>query len=84
MFTENKNTLRIHYFVENNGTLYEWNYIPSKTIKDNLDFGETVISDMEKLTEWNFSVDNLNDENFWNNYVFKKSGDVYLYLKKVR
>lgn len=84
LFTENKNTLTIHYFVESNGTLYEWNYIPSKTIKDKLDFGETVVNDMEKLTDWNFSVDNLNDENFWNNYVFKKSGDVYLYLKKIK
>lgn len=84
LFTDNKHTLTIHYFVNYNGSLYEWNYISPKIINDNLDFGETVVNDMEKLTDWNFSVDNLNDDNFWNNYVLKKSGEDYLYLKKVK
>lgn len=84
LFTDNKHTLTIHYFVNYNGSLYEWNYISPKIINDNLDFGETVVNDMEKLTDWNFSVDNLNDNNFWNNYVLKKSGEDYLYLKKVK
>jgi len=84
LFTNKKGEKIIHYFVDYEGGLYEWNYLSPKTIKNDLEFGLNVVDDLGKLTKWNFSVDNLNDENFWNNYVLKKSEEHFIYLKKVR
>lgn len=84
LFIDEKGEKTIHYFVEYEGGLYEWNYLSQKTIKNDLEFGLNVVDNLGKLTKWNFSVDNLNDENFWNNYVLKKSEEHFIYLKKVK
>jgi len=63
--------------------LYEWNYFETLAIKGNL-FGSEVVDQIGSLTEWNFSVDNLNDEKFWNQYVLLKQGNGYKYLKEIK
>ena len=57
-------------------------YSPSPEVKFDKDFLKFIKKDPLELQT--FFECAINDENFWNNYVFKKSGDVYLYLKKVR
>ena len=74
----------IHYFViiGNQKNIFEWTYFEPKIITDNL-YGSQVVEQISTLTDWNFSVDNLNDLEFWNKYVLLKSGDTYKYLKEV-
>ena len=64
----------IHYFVmlDNEPTIYEWTYFQPKVLTDN-HYGRQVVDQISSLTDWNFSVDNLNDMEFWNKYVLSKT-----------
>ncbi|MBB2147231.1 hypothetical protein GM921_17150 [Pedobacter sp. LMG 31464] len=75
----------IHYFVirGNQNNVFEWTYFEPKIVTDNL-YGSQVVEQISTLTEWNFSVDNLNDTEFWNKYVLLKSDDTYKYLKVIK
>jgi len=75
----------IHYFViiAGKSDVFEWNYFKPKGVADDSAGGE-MAEQINNLTEWNFSVDNLNDAVFWNKYVLMKTGKKYRYLKEVR
>ena len=81
LITDKNGIKKLHYFVafKDSSKLYEWNYFEPSVIKGNL-FGSEVVNQIGSLTEWNFSVDNLNDIEFWNQYILKKQGDNYKYL----
>lgn len=85
LVTDKDGIKKLHYFVAFNDSqkLYEWNYFEPLAIEGNL-FGSEVVDQIGSLTEWNFSVDNLNDENFWNQYVLVKQGKDYKYLKEIK
>lgn len=74
----------IHYFAAflESPDLFEWTYYKPHQVKGDL-FGSEVIEQISSLTEWSFSVDNLNDEDFWNAFVLLKTDDVYSYLKVI-
>jgi hypothetical protein len=84
LVTDKDGIKKLHYFVafKDSLKLYEWNYFEPSVIKGNL-FGSEVVNQIGSLTEWNFSVDNLNDIEFWNQYVLKKQGNKYKYLTLV-
>jgi len=68
---------------DNSNELYEWTYFKPLIIEGNL-FGSEVVDQIGSLTEWNFSIDNLNDEKFWNQYVLLKQGNDFKYLSKIK
>ncbi|NQY31331.1 MAG: hypothetical protein HRT69_17935 [Flavobacteriaceae bacterium] len=85
LVTDKEGIKKLHYFVGFNDSqkLYEWNYFKPSVIEGNL-FGSEVVDQIGSLSEWNFSVDNLNDEKFWNQYVLLKQGNDYKYLKEIK
>ena len=85
LVTDKEGVKKLHYFVAFNDSqkLYEWSYFEPVAIKGNL-FGSKVVDQIGSITEWNFSVDNLNDEKFWNEYVLLKEGNDYKYLKDIK
>ncbi len=85
LVTDKEGIKKLHYFLAFNDSqkLYEWNYFEPVTIKGNL-FGSKVVDQIGSITEWNFSVDNLNDDKFWNQYVLLKQGSDYKYLKEIK
>lgn len=85
LITNKTGTKTIHYFVmlDNKPNVYEWTYFEPKVVIDDY-FGSQVVDQISSLTDWNFSVDNLNDMKFWNNYVLLKIGDNYKYLKEIK
>ena len=85
LITDKDGVKKLHYFVafKDSRKLYEWNYFEPLDIKGNL-FGSEVVDQIGSLTEWNFSVDNLNDEKFWKQYVLLKQGNDYKYLKEIK
>jgi len=85
LVTDKEGIKKLHYFLAFNDSqkLYEWNYFEPVTIKGNL-FGSKVVDQIGSITEWNFSVDNLNDDKFWNQYVLLKQGGDYKYLKEIK
>jgi len=85
LITNKEGRKTIHYFVilGNPNSVFEWTYFEPKIVTDNL-YGSEVVEQISSLTEWNFSVDNLNDTEFWNKYVLLKSGDTYKYLTEVK
>ena len=85
LVTNKKDVKAIHYFVafDNSNELYEWTYFKPLIIEGNL-FGSEVVDQIGSLTEWNFSIDNLNDEKFWNQYVLLKQGNDFKYLSKIK
>ena len=74
----------IHYFLltNNSKNFYEWTYFISKKVDDRY-YGDDVVEQISGLTDWNFSVYNLNDSKFWENYVFKKENKEYSYLREI-
>ena len=83
LITNSKGVKTAHYFVllNDKNEFYEWTYFNPKEVKDDL-WGDEVVEQIGSLTSWDFSVDNLNDKKFWNEYVLLKSGDSYKYLKQ--
>jgi hypothetical protein len=79
---EGVKTLRYFVAFDNSNELYEWIYFEPLIIKSDL-FGSDVVDQIGSLTDWNFSVNNLNDEIFWNQYVMQKEGNDFKYLKKM-
>lgn len=75
----------IHYFVMLNGqnSVFEWTYFEPKIVTDDL-YGSEVVEQIGGLTNWNFSVDNLNDMDFWSKYVLYKTGGNYKYLNEIK
>ncbi|TCC89189.1 hypothetical protein EZ428_15925 [Pedobacter frigiditerrae] len=75
----------IHYFVilANQNNVFEWTYFEPKKITDDL-YGSEVVDQISGLTDWNFSVDNLNDMDFWKKYVLLQADGKYKYLSEVR
>ncbi|MDT0646566.1 hypothetical protein RM545_07685 [Zunongwangia sp. F260] len=77
-----KKTIRYFLLLNNSNAIYEWVYFVPKEVDTNY-YGDKVVEQISSLTDWNFSVYNLNDENFWKEYVFKKENEKYIYLRKV-
>jgi hypothetical protein len=86
LLTSDKGIHTLHYFVllTDSDDLYEWTYFPPEELKSSGFFGSNVVDRMNKITQWNFSYDTLDDKNFWDMYVLRKEGDKYKYLKKVQ
>lgn len=86
LITNDKGIHTLHYFValSNSDDLYEWTYFPAEELKNSGFFGSNVVDRISKITEWNFSYDNLDDKAFWDKYVLLKEGDKFKYLKKVQ
>ena len=83
--TSNKGVKTIHYFVllGSKNNLYEWIYFEPKEVTNTF-WGSLVVNQMSTLTNWNFSIENLNDKTFWDESVLLKSGDSYKYLKEIK
>jgi hypothetical protein len=80
-----KGVRTIHYFVlvSDKNEFYEWTYFNPKVVKE-IFFGDEVVDQIGSLTNWNFSVDNLNDKKFWAESVLLKINDTYKYLKEIK
>jgi hypothetical protein len=85
LITSKEGKKTIHYFVilANQNTVFEWTYFEPLIVTDNL-YGSQVVEHISALTNWNFSVDNLNDTEFWNKYVLYKTGSKYKYLGEIK
>ena len=82
LLTDEQGVKTIHYFAAfiDSPELFEWTYFEPLQIEGNL-FGSEVVDQISSLTEWSFSVDNLNDEDFWNEFVLLKVESDFKYLK---
>lgn len=84
LITNKDDVKTVHYFVslKDSQEVYEWTYFEPSIVPTTF-YGSEVVDQISSLTEWNFSVDNLNDQTFWNEYVLKKKDGTYIYLSKV-
>lgn len=78
--------LELTYFVlipnaKDHYDIYQWMFF--KPIKPEYSsmYGQEINNQLNEITKWNFSFENLNDKNFWDNYVLLREGDHYKYLK---
>ncbi len=85
------NKYRIEYFVyiQSSKKMFQWIYFPTKHLSNTFSFCEDFIEDFSQITEWNDvrfmnSSRTLDDENFWDNYVFKKEDGKYIYLTEMQ
>lgn len=85
-----KNEKMLMYFLHESlsNKIYQWTYIKPKTGNFAYHYSNEIISELKKISDWNDegfldSSRTMDDENFWNNYVFKKENGEYLYLKEV-
>jgi hypothetical protein len=88
LFKYHEDKFELQYFVfirsdSDQYQIYKWDYFASVKTKSDIMYGGEIYEQLNTLTNWNFSFDYLDDKNFWGNYVLKKSGDNYEYLKKV-
>ena len=52
-------------------------------VKNKYDYNDIVMKQLNSITNWNFSFDELDDDGFWSKYILAKDGDKYLYLEKL-
>jgi len=83
---------RLSFFVyqQENNVVYEWIYFPESTYrKYKLAPHELpqIFSPISKLDTWEYLINpecTFDDDEFWNNYVFKKENGKYVYLKELK
>lgn len=82
---------RLRYFIHENkdDRIYEWTYFPPVPYRSYGGYSEEILDGFKQISKCD-SIDylreldcTLDDEEFWNNYVFKKENDDYLYLKEI-
>ncbi|MFM2196491.1 MAG: hypothetical protein RL092_2091 [Bacteroidota bacterium] len=61
-------------------TLYDWQYFKTIPYKNYYNLTNCVESHLTNITDYNSGQEIINDTNFWNNYVYKKSERGYNYL----
>ena len=80
---EDEKTLRFFFFDLKTNKQYEWIYFEEKKIENNAaNYASEVVYVIEKLTKWNWTYENLNNANFWTQYVLAKENDNYKYLQE--
>lgn len=76
----------IRFFVldrtTDNVRTYEWNYLQITHFKVFPD-GSPVLELINTLTYWDYTIPYISNTEFWEEYVAKKSGNVYLYLSEL-
>jgi hypothetical protein len=73
--------LHFYFAFAGSNTVYEWTYLQPVPIKS---YSPEIISQLEKVTNWNFAYSTLDDERFWQTYVLARSGNEYKYLKRIQ
>jgi hypothetical protein len=70
--------------------MYEWTYFPPSTYKDHkisLHTLHEIFQPISQMDSFDYLINpecTLDDDDFWDNYVFKKEGSQYVYLKEIR
>lgn len=85
MITDEKGekTLRYYLAFKNDKNIYEWTYFKPQILPEKTwHYGSYIIEQLNAITEWNFSFNSLDDKEFWEKYVFIKTGEKYKYLTK--
>ncbi len=81
-----KGQIQLRYFVVFLDTkeFYEWTYLKPKTLNAKTrHYGSEIVDQISTLTDWDFSIETLDDKKFWEHYLLKKNGGKYQYLKKL-
>jgi hypothetical protein len=83
LIADEKGDLSIHYYVFLNGNeAYEWTYFPVESASE-LSI-ETVKTKLNALTGFFFEQYSIiRDQRFWDQYVLKKNGENYAYLRRI-
>jgi len=82
--------LSFFLYQQENDKVYEWTYFPSSTYKKYRLEPYTlpgIFKPISQLDDQDYLIKaecTLDDDNFWNNYVFKKENEEYVYLKEIK
>ncbi|HEY4197184.1 MAG TPA: hypothetical protein VGM63_16695 [Mucilaginibacter sp.] len=85
-----KTRLQFFLYLQENGIMYEWTYFPPSTYKDHkisLHTLHEIFQPISQMDSFDYLINpecTLDDDDFWDNYVFKKEGSQYVYLKEIR
>lgn len=81
---------RLLYFLFTYETrkFYNWTYFQPTDTDDSYYYGDIIIDDLKQISHWdneNYldSSCTMDDDNFWNNYVFAQKDGKYLYLQEI-
>jgi len=81
---EHEPFLRYFALIKSNDSsyeLYEWLYLDNNDFQ-NTAVGPNLMEQLNTLTEWNYSMKQVDDTDFWNNYVLDKDDNEYKYLER--
>jgi len=80
----------LRYFVFNYQTenFYKWSYFEAESFDHFFFYGEVIIDNLKQISQWDNelyldSSCTMDDDNFWNNYVFAQKDGKYLYLQEI-
>ena len=75
----------MHYNIlfKDSNKLYKWTYFTDENVKNKFSFSDVILNNLEKITSWNFSFDELDDSLFWEKYIIAKNGERYLNLELI-
>ena len=83
---------RLQFFLyrQEDGKMYEWTYFPPSTYKDqkvSLFTIHKIFEPISQLDDEGYLTNpecTLDDDDFWNNYVLRKEGERFAYLKEIK
>lgn len=82
---EGDKTLRFFFFDLKSKQQYEWVYFEEKKVASHVSqYGGDVVYIFEKLTQWNWNFETLDDSHFWNSYILPKENGKYKFLQEVK
>jgi len=90
-FVKNKlDEWQLIYFLFNNEPrkFYKWTYFKSVAHDFSFFYGELIIDDLKQISHWNDwnyldSSCTMDDQHFWDEFVFKQENNRYLYLEEI-
>jgi hypothetical protein len=90
MVVDVQNLFRLEYYVylQTTQKIHRWKYPQGRDGITSFDYADEIIKVLSKISGWDHidflnSTRTMDDENFWNNYVFKKENGNYIYLEEV-
>ncbi len=80
----------LNYFVFDyrSRKFYKWTYFKPVSFDFSFYYGTVIINDLKQISHWDSesyldSSCTMDDDNFWNNYVFAQNNGEYVYLQEI-
>lgn len=77
------NYLSYYLYDTTNTNFFRWTYFESIELSSSV-YGSDIVDQLSTIIKWHFGFDFLDNQSFWQDFVFKKENGSYNYLEPVK